>query len=307
MKQCPFCHKSIEDDDIQCRYCDEWLDIIPSTRKKKTCPFCHKKIDSDEIQCRYCGEWLDIIEPPTKKKKNVQAPAEKQSELKKTWDTYGHIIAAVIIVLVFVIAYQVNHKAAFEESTKQTTPKASMKTDAASMEFLKSAPVQESAQEKKPASSRILAEDYFNKARSLCYTGKCTDPKKAIEYLNETIKLEPDFAQAYNNRGLIYSSLGRYQQAIEDYNESIRWKPDYAHAYYNRGCSYGSLGQSKQAIEDYGECIRLKPDDVDSYYNRAIIYLAQGNKELGCSDAQKACELGDCKALEKAKAKGVCH
>jgi hypothetical protein len=35
--------------------------------------------------------------------------------------------------------------------------------------------------------------------------------------------------------------------------------------------------------------------------------LIQGNKELGCYDAQKACELGSCKILEAAKVKGYCH
>jgi len=33
----------------------------------------------------------------------------------------------------------------------------------------------------------------------------------------------------------------------------------------------------------------------------------RGNKELGCPDAQKACELKNCKTLELAKSKGWCH
>jgi hypothetical protein len=32
-------------------------------------------------------------------------------------------------------------------------------------------------------------------------------------------------------------------------------------------------------------------------------YLKQGNKNVGCRDAQKACELGDCDLLEYAKIK----
>jgi len=33
----------------------------------------------------------------------------------------------------------------------------------------------------------------------------------------------------------------------------------------------------------------------------------QGNKKLGCFDAQKACGMGICKALELAKGKGYCR
>ena len=65
--------------------------------------------------------------------------------------------------------------------------------------------------------------------------GKYTDPKKAIEYLSNAVRLQPYDAIAYNNRGIAYADLGDYQSAIEDYNQAIRLKPDYADAYNNRG------------------------------------------------------------------------
>jgi len=307
MKQCPFCHKSIEDDDIQCRYCDEWLDILEPIKKLKTCPFCQKKIENDEIQCRYCGEWLDVIPASRKKKKNEQVPVEKQRELKKIWDAYGNIIAVIILILVVLIVYKFNQKTAFQESAKQTSKIASPNTDAVFPSMQKFVPAQESVQAQKPVSSRARVEDLVNKALMLCPEGKCADPQKAIEYLDEAVKLDPNQYVAYNNRGIAYSNLGQHRQAIEDYNETIRLKADYANAYCNRGCSYSLLGQHQRAIEDYNESVRLRPDDIHSYYNRAISHLALGNKELGCSDAQKACELGDCKVLERAKSRGICR
>jgi len=83
--------------------------------------------------------------------------------------------------------------------------------------------------------------------------------------------------------------------------------PDSAQTYYNRGITCGELGQYQSAIEGYNEAIRLKSDYADAYYNRGVAYLLQGNKEIGCSDAQKACILGNCKILEKAKSKGDCR
>ena len=53
--------------------------------------------------------------------------------------------------------------------------------------------------------------------------------------------------------------------------------------------------------------LRLRPDDAEGYNNRGIAYFMQGNKELGCLDAQKACALGNCKSLEVAKSKGLCR
>ncbi len=63
---------------------------------------------------------------------------------------------------------------------------------------------------------------------------------------------------AYNNRGNAYNDLGEHQRAIEDLNEAIRLDPKLAMAYNNRGISYGNLGEHQRAIEDYDEALRLE-------------------------------------------------
>jgi Flp pilus assembly protein TadD len=131
--------------------------------------------------------------------------------------------------------------------------------------------------------------------------------QRAIEDYNQAIRQQPDYADAYNNRGIIYCVLGQYQLAIENCNEAILLRPDYADAYNNRGISYAKLGQYQRAIENYTEAIRLKPDYADAYNNRGLTYLLQDNNNLGCSNAQKACAWGNCKALERAKGKGFCR
>src|SRR5208337_5328600 len=79
----------------------------------------------------------------------------------------------------------------------------------------------------------ITAADWFNNAKALWDEdgGKFTDPAKAIQYLNNAVKLQPDYASAYNNRGDAYYGLGQYERAIEDCNKAILLKPDYAPVY----------------------------------------------------------------------------
>ena len=101
--------------------------------------------------------------------------------------------------------------------------------------------------------------------------------------------------------------LGQYQRAFEDYDKAIRLNPDYTDAYYNRGNAYAKLGKYQRAIEDYNKAIFLKHDYTEAYNNRGHAYLSQGNKELGCRDVQKACALGGCIALEWSKSKGLCR
>ena len=66
------------------------------------------------------------------------------------------------------------------------------------------------------------------------------------------------------------SKLGQYFAAIADYDIAIRLNPDYAEAYYNRGLAKYDLGQHFAAIADYDIAIRLNPDDADAYNNRGV-------------------------------------
>ncbi len=131
--------------------------------------------------------------------------------------------------------------------------------------------------------------------------------QSAIESFSKAISLKPDSAEAFNNRGNCYNELGRFQSAVEDYSEAIRLKPDYFRAYCNRGNANVKLGQYQRALEDFDKTIIYKPDFADAYNNRALVYLNLRNLKSGCSDAMKSCELGDCKLLEAARAKGDCR
>jgi tetratricopeptide (TPR) repeat protein len=190
-----------------------------------------------------------------------------------------------------------------------------------------------------PAMSETAA-DWFNKAIALSDGKKFTDPHKAIVYLSNAIKLQPNDAEIYYNRGVAFANLGQYQTAIKDYNQTISLNPAYSEAFYNRGTIYSEIGQYQRAIEDFNQAISLQPNDAEAYHgrgfaydklgqyqraiedynqainlqpnyanaynNRGISFLSHGNKTLGCFDAQRACALGNCKLLEMAKDKGFC-
>ena len=136
---------------------------------------------------------------------------------------------------------------------------------------------------------------------------QCGYWKNSMKLFNNAVLVTKDNYLAHNNRGMVYAELGQYQLAINDYNETIRLKPDDNHAYINRGNAYNYLGQHQRAIEDYNQAIRIRPDNGSPYSNRGVAYFMQGNREFGCRDAQKACELGNCKTLETAKVKGLCR
>jgi len=109
----------------------------------------------------------------------------------------------------------------------------------------------------------LTAAEWYKKSLALMGKGgnyTVAIGKTAVEYLNQAIRLNPDFAEAYAARGFAHLILGQHKKELDDYNEAIRLKPDYAQAYMNRGTAYDSLGQYQKAIIDYTEAIRLTPN-----------------------------------------------
>lgn len=131
--------------------------------------------------------------------------------------------------------------------------------------------------------------------------------KNSIILFSRALQVTENNYIAYNNRGVDYDELEQYQNAIKDYNEAIRLIPNYQEAYNNRGITYGKLSKYHLAINDFNKVIDLNPDHVKAYNNRGLVYFIEGDKEFGCRDAQKACELGDCKLLQYAKIKKFCY
>jgi tetratricopeptide (TPR) repeat protein len=58
-----------------------------------------------------------------------------------------------------------------------------------------------------------------------------------------------------------------YRKAIANYSRAIELNPKYANAYNNRGLIYSELKQYKEAIADFDEAIALNSQDILVYYN----------------------------------------
>jgi tetratricopeptide (TPR) repeat protein len=69
--------------------------------------------------------------------------------------------------------------------------------------------------------------------------------------------INPQFAEAYNNRGVAKSGLGNKQEAISDFDKAIAINPQSAEAYGNRGNAKSDLGNNQDAIIDLSKAAEL--------------------------------------------------
>lgn len=99
-------------------------------------------------------------------------------------------------------------------------------------------------------------------------------------------------AEAYLKRGEAAAGMHRYDAAIADYNEAIRLRPDYAEAYNDRGHAYHwKGGNGDRAIADFTRAIELRPDYPTAYNNRGVVYMAGGHAARAIPEFDRALEL----------------
>jgi Flp pilus assembly protein TadD len=72
----------------------------------------------------------------------------------------------------------------------------------------------------------------------------------AISDCNEAMRIDPNNAIAYNNRGYAYIYTNQYATGIADCTEAIRLNPNYPAAYSNRAYAYQQIGETEKARAD---------------------------------------------------------
>ena len=97
----------------------------------------------------------------------------------------------------------------------------------------------------------------------------------------------PDYAIAFNGRGVAYKNKGNYDRAIEDYDKSIDLQPAYAAAWNNRSVAHAIVGRLDAALADCNESLRLKsqPAVLDT---RGLVYLKMGEIDKAIADYDAA-------------------
>ena len=101
---------------------------------------------------------------------------------------------------------------------------------------------------------------------------------------------DPMAFQAYND-GNYFLHQSNYSQAVAYFTEAIRRNPNYADAYLNRGTAYDGLGRNDLALQDFGAVIRLRPTEPKAYYGRARIEQGLGRQQDAISDVTQALSL----------------
>lgn len=120
------------------------------------------------------------------------------------------------------------------------------------------------------------------------------DPDEAIRCYTEALRLDPDNANAYFNRGWERSHKNDFDGAVEDYTQVLRLNPDWEQAYSKRALVRSQKGDIEGAVGDYTEALRLEPNST-TYTLRGTCLRLKGDMEAAQLDFDEAARLDKCK------------
>jgi tetratricopeptide (TPR) repeat protein len=88
---------------------------------------------------------------------------------------------------------------------------------------------------------------------------KAGEPKAAETLLTQVILEQPDFAEAWNRRAVLYYTQQEYEKAISDCERTLEIIPYHFGALHGLGLSYAALGEYREAIQAFNRALEVQP------------------------------------------------
>ena len=93
----------------------------------------------------------------------------------------------------------------------------------------------------------------------------------ALVSFDHFLELEPNRADALNNRGVIKYRKGDLAGALADFSRAIELSPGYRDAHTNRALVYFDMGEYEKSIPDRRRTIELQPNNPMNYQEAGSI------------------------------------
>ena len=135
---------------------------------------------------------------------------------------------------------------------------------------------------------RMAASDaliHFNSGVDLYHQ---RDYAKAIQAYQKVIEIDPGYAEAYNNLGIIYQEAGDFDRALSAYQKAIEINPKYEKALNNLGILLYLKGRYEESIRAFQKALTLNANNIESHTNLGILFKKQGQVDQAIESYHRA-------------------
>lgn len=115
--------------------------------------------------------------------------------------------------------------------------------------------------------------------------GLITDSEKSFR---KAIELNPNYAAAHSNLGVVLQAMGRLDEAILAHRSALAVNPRFHTAHFNLGNVYKDMGRLEDAVRSYDEAISISPFFAQAYNNMGIALADLYRLDEAISAYQKA-------------------
>ena len=127
------------------------------------------------------------------------------------------------------------------------------------------------------AASPDNAEAYYNLGTLYLRKQSAEAMEEAKGYLEQTVKLRPEYPEAWNNLGMIAAQQNRPGDAQKNFQKALELRPSYTVAMINLGNLYRRTGDAAQSEKLLTQALMLEPDNPEANYNAAMLAARSGN------------------------------
>jgi len=112
-----------------------------------------------------------------------------------------------------------------------------------------------------------------------------------MEALEKAVDLDPAYAEAHNELGIIHTQSGRFAEAEKSLKAAIRANPRYAPARNNLAVLYGRQGRNVEAEAQLRRAVEEDPGYAEAHKNYGLTLAALGRFKEAETALRKANEL----------------
>jgi tetratricopeptide (TPR) repeat protein len=102
----------------------------------------------------------------------------------------------------------------------------------------------------------VIGLEVLRRAQVLLDAGEFV---QAETVLTDLVTVQPDFAEAWNRRAVLYYTQEQYRKSLADCQEVIRLNPVHFGALHGLGICHAALGEYRAAIQAFQRALEIQP------------------------------------------------
>ena len=118
-----------------------------------------------------------------------------------------------------------------------------------------------------------------------------TDPDGAMLAFQKAIEIQPGFAMAHRDLGIILLQKARYSEAATHLEQAIELGLAHARLYNFLGIAYSRTGRYQDAVKVYTKALDKEPNLAEAHLNLSYVYAKLNRPQTARLQYETACKL----------------